>query len=143
MSSEDIKAVVNQFVTEVQNQGNLDVIDTLLADDFVDHSAPAGLPDTRQGVKMQFATMLAAFPDMRAVVHDQLTDGDKVITRKTLHMTHLDNFMGIAPTGKAVELKVIEVIDIVRVVNGKIVEHWNCTDRLGLMQQLGVMPVAA
>ena len=61
-----------------------------------------------------------------------------MVTRKAFHGTHLGPLMGIPPTGKRVT---IGVIDIVRVVEGKIVEHWCVVDQMGLMQQLGVLPV--
>ena len=89
---------------------------------------------------MQFAMLRNAFPDMHAVIHDQIAEGDKVVTRKSLRCTHLGDFIGIAPTGKAVS---IEVIDILRLVDGKIIEHWNTVDLFGLLHQLGVMPLAA
>jgi predicted ester cyclase len=86
-------------------------------------------------VRQQFDAFRAAFPDFRATIHDQIAEGDKVVTRKVFHGTHHGELMGVAPTGRPVE---IEVIDIVRVKNGRIVEHWNVVDRLGLLQQLGV-----
>jgi predicted ester cyclase len=74
------------------------------------------------------------------VIHDQIAEGDKVVTRKVFHGTHHGELMGVAPTGREVQ---IEVIDIVRVEGGQIVEHWNVVDRLGLLQQLGVLPEPA
>ena len=79
----------------------------------------------------------AGFPDHDAVVHDQLVDGDKVITRKTFTGTHGGEFLGVPPTGRRVT---IGVIDIVRVDDGKIVEHWNVVDLLGALQQMGAAP---
>ena len=65
-----------------------------------------------------------------------IAEGDKVVTRKTLHGTHEGDFMGIPSTGKRVAF---DVIDIVRYGNGQLVEHWNVVDQLGLMRQLGVV----
>jgi predicted ester cyclase len=62
-----------------------------------------------------------AFPDLRVEIHDQIAEGDKVTTRKTVHGTHQGELMGIAPTNKRIS---IEVIDIVRLENGRYVEHW-------------------
>jgi predicted ester cyclase len=90
-------------------------------------------------ITTQFTGLLTAFPDLKAVIHDQIAEGEKVVTRKSLHGTHRGDFLGIAPTGKAVSL---EVIDILRLVDGKIVEHWNVVDLLGLLVQLGVTPAA-
>jgi predicted ester cyclase len=66
-----------------------------------------------------------------------LAEGDLVATRKTFRGTHQGPFMGLEPTGKQVE---IGLIDIVRVVDGRVTEHWNAVDNLGLLQQLGVLP---
>ena len=61
-------------------------------------------------------------------------EGDKVATRKTFHGTHEGEFMGIPPTGRRVS---IGLIDIVRISEGRVVEHWSMGDNLGMMQQLG------
>jgi len=131
------RAVVRRFVEEYQTLGKLEVAEELLAPDFVDHAAVPGLPPGREGVKRLFAAFRAAFPDFRAVIHDQIEEGDKVVTRKTFHGTHRGELMGVAPTGKAVAF---DVIDIVRVRDGRMCEHWNVVDQLSLLRQLGVVP---
>jgi steroid delta-isomerase-like uncharacterized protein len=136
MTAEQNLALVSRFVQEAQSNHNLAAVDQYMAADFVDHSAPAGLPCDREGVKMQFSMFFAALPDLHAVIHDQVADEEKVVTRKTLRGTHLGSWMGIPPTGKVID---IEVIDILRVRDGKITDHWNLVDRLGLMQQMGVL----
>ena len=78
-----------------------------------------------------------AFPDSYFTVEDMVAEGDKVATRKTFHGTHQGEFMGIPPTGQQVSTG---LIDVVRIVDGKVVEHWSMGDNLGLMQQLGVIP---
>ena len=75
---DDPKALVRRFVDEYQSAGNVAVADELLADDFVDHSAPPGMPSDREGVKALFSALRQGFPDLRAEVHDMLVDGDKV-----------------------------------------------------------------
>jgi steroid delta-isomerase-like uncharacterized protein len=137
MTAENNKTLVRQFVEEAQTKHNLNAVDNYMSPDFVDHSVPPGLPPDREGVKMQFSMFFNALPDLHAIIHDQIADDDKVVTRKTLRGTHKGDLMGIPPTGKTVD---IEVIDILRVQNGKITDHWNNVDRMGLMQQLGVMP---
>lgn len=136
MSLEENKALVRRFVEEVQNQHNLAAIDELLSPDFVDHSASSDLPG-REGVKRWFAMMFAAFPDMHFTIQQQVAEGDRVATFKTFHGTHEGPFMGIPPSGKAVQ---IAVIDILTVANGRLVEHWSVGDFLGLMRQIGAIP---
>jgi predicted ester cyclase len=81
--------------------------------------------------------MRGGIPDMTAEIHDMMQDGNKVITRKTFHGTHTGVLFGVPPTGRPVA---IDVIDIVRIEDGQLREHWNIVDRLGMLQQLGVIP---
>ena len=139
MGLEENKAVVCRFVEEVQSQHRLDLVDELFDPDYIDHAVPVGMPPARgTGYFKQFyATMLRAFPDTHVTIHDQIAEGDKVTTRKTFRGTHQGEFMGIPPTGKEIELL---VIDIFRVTKGKLAEHWGAWDRLSLLEQLGAMP---
>ena len=86
---------------------------------------------------MQFTMFFTALPDLHAIIHDQVADEHKVVTRKTLRGTHRGDLMGIPATGKTVA---IEVIDILAVKDGKITDHWNLVDQLGLLKQLGALP---
>jgi predicted ester cyclase len=136
MSAEQNKALIRRMVEELQSGHNLDVVDELFAADFVDHSVPPGLPPDRAGVKMQFAMFFNAFPDLHVVIRDQVAEGDRVVTRKTFHGTHQGDLMGIPPTSRAVAF---DVIDILCVQDGKITDHWNVVDQLGLMHQIGAI----
>jgi steroid delta-isomerase-like uncharacterized protein len=137
MTADQNRALVRTFVEEAQTRHNLAAVDEYMAPDFVDHSVPPGLPPDREGVKMQFGMFFQALPDLQADIHDQVADDDKVVTRKTLRGTHQGSLFGIPPTGKQVN---IEVIDILRVRDGKITDHWNLVDQLGLLRQLGALP---
>ena len=136
MSMEQNKALVRRFVEEVQCQHNLAALDELFSPDFVDHSGMTD-PPTLEGSRQFFSMMFAAFPDMRFVIRQQIAEGDKVLTHKTLQATQLGPFMGIPATGKAVA---VDVMDIFTVAGGKITEHWTVGDMLRMMQQLGVVP---
>jgi steroid delta-isomerase-like uncharacterized protein len=136
MSASDNLALVRRFVDEAQSRHNLAAVDEFLAPDFVDYSVPPGLPPGRDGVRMQFAMFFNAMPDLEAVIHEQVADDEKVVTRKTLRGTHLGDLMGFAPTGRALAL---EVIDILTIKDGKIASHRNLVDQLGLMRQLGAL----
>jgi steroid delta-isomerase-like uncharacterized protein len=126
-------------VEETQSRGNVEALDEFLAEDFVDHSAFPGFPPTRDGVKQLFRMFHTAFEDFHATIHDQVGEGGKVVTRKTLHGTHRGEFFGVPPTGKQVT---IDVTDILYVDEGRITDHWTVVDQLGLMRQLGVIPEA-
>jgi steroid delta-isomerase-like uncharacterized protein len=131
------KAVQQRFIDEFQGKGDVAVAEELLADDFVDRCPFPGLPGTKEGVIQLFGMLRAAFPDLRADVHDMLVDGDKVVTRKTFHGTNQGDFMGMPATGKEAAW---DVIDIVRHRDGQLVEHWNVVDVYGLLSQLGAIP---
>jgi steroid delta-isomerase-like uncharacterized protein len=129
--------VVRRFVEEYQSKHDVTVAEDLLADDFVDHCPFGPLSPDRDGVLALFGMLFAAFPDLHAEIHDQLVDGDKVVTRKTFLGTQDGQFMGMPPSGRSVAF---DVIDIVRVRDGLMVEHWNVVDSMALMTQLGAIP---
>ena len=137
MSAEDNKALVRRFVDEVQSGGNTDLIDEICSPELVNHSAPSGLPADREGIKILTTMFKGAFPDSYFSVEDMIAEGDKVVTRKTFHGIHEGEFMGIPPSGRTVN---VSLIDIVRISDGQVVEHWSVGDNLGMMQQLGVVP---
>jgi steroid delta-isomerase-like uncharacterized protein len=139
MHAEANKRVVRRFVDEYQTAANEQSFAELLHPEVVDRSRPPGIAEGAEGVRQQFEAFRAAFPDFHAVIHDQIAEDDKVVTRKVFHGTHHGELMGIAPTGREVQ---IEVIDIVRIEDGQIVEHWNVVDRLGLLAQLGALDAA-
>ena len=123
-----------QRVYDVFNSGNVDDLDEFVAEDFVDHTP--GVPPGRQGLKQVILGARAAFPDLIIVAEDLIAEGDKVVSRGSWTGTHTGPMGAIAATGKKVK---VEGIDIIRVQNGKIVEHWEATDNYGLMVQLGVI----
>lgn len=134
--SEENKSVIKRFITEYQNNHDEAALFDVISPDLVDHSAIPGLPSGRHGVKVLHDAFFAAFDGFHAEVHDQIAESDKVVTRKTLRGKNTGSWMGIPPTGRDVA---IEVIDIVRIADGQVVEHWNLVDQLGLMRQLGVV----
>lgn len=140
MSTDANKALVCRLVKEAQEGGELAVVDELLAEDFVDHSPLPGVPPTRDGVRALFAGLRAAFPDLRVTIHEQIAEGNQVVTRKTFEGTHGGAFMGIPATGNKIAFT---VIDILTLRDGKIREHRLVLDQLHLLQQLGAIPFSA
>jgi steroid delta-isomerase-like uncharacterized protein len=135
--SEESKALVRRLIDEVYNRGALDVADELLASDFVRHNPLPGQESGLEGYKGGVAAIRLAFPDYEIVIEDQVAERDKVVTRYTERGTHRGEFMGMAPTGKRVELT---AISIHRISGGRLVEDWVEWDKLGLMRQLGIIP---
>ncbi len=132
------KAVVMRYVDEIQNGHSIDAIDSIFAEDFVDHVAINGglFLGGIDGLKRGYATFLNAFPDLHATVEDLIAEGDKVVAYKTLTGTHRGTHLGIPATGKRVQHKIISIYGI---KNGTIAEYWGLQDELTLMQQLGVV----
>jgi steroid delta-isomerase-like uncharacterized protein len=136
MTTEQDKALVRRLVIEAQQNGNLDLVDEILAPDFVDHTPLPGLPPTRDGVKVLFSAFHTGFPDLRVDILDQISEAGTVATRKRFSGTHNGEFLGVPASGRSVEL---EVIDILRVRDGRITDHWVSADRLSLLTQLGAI----
>ena len=133
--SEDNKAIVRRAY-EAINQNNLDALEEVVASDITDHDPAPGQPPGLEGVKQLFSSLHAAFSGFHMNVEEMIAEGDKVVARVSMNGTHQGEFMGIEPTGNQVT---ITGIDILRIADGKIVEHWGNFDDLGMMQQLGVV----
>ena len=93
MSVEENKAVVRRFVKEVQSHHKLELVDQLFDLTYNDHASGPGMIPGIEGSKQFFGAMLQAFPDFHATIHDQIAEGDKVVTRKTFKGTHKDDYM--------------------------------------------------
>jgi len=131
------KAVIRRFVEEVQNKKDEAAYYELNDPAFVNLSAPPGISSDREGGKVYLFGFLEAFQDCQFTIDDMVAEGDQVVTKKTFRGTHTGEFAGIPATGKKVEL---QFVDIMRVRDGRIVEHWLSMDQLSFMQQLGVIP---
>jgi steroid delta-isomerase-like uncharacterized protein len=137
MSTDTNKTIVRRIFEEGFNQNKPQVWDELIAPNYVNHDFPVPTPGA-EGFKMIAGMFLTAFPDLHTTIEDVVADGDRVATRGTFTGTHQGEFNGIPPTGKSVK---VSYIDIWRLENGKAVENWVQIDMVGLLQQLGVMPV--
>jgi len=134
----DKKDTMSRFYEEILGGGNLDLVDELTTDDFIDHEeGPPGTPAGREGVKAFVSMFREAFPDLKVEVDEMLEDGDLAAARATFSGTHDGEFMGVPASGKKVS---IETIDIVRFDGDRVAEHWGVTDVMALMQQIGAIP---
>ncbi|WP_022891293.1 ester cyclase [Agromyces subbeticus] len=128
------KAIVRRFNEEFIQGHDDAVFEATIADGFVNHSANPGAAPDRDGAYAWFTTVLrSAFPDLEVTVHDQLAEGDQVVTRKSYTGTHRGAFLGVPATGRRVQFGVIDII-ILR--DGRYVEHWANADLFGLLAQL-------
>jgi len=122
MQLDEMKAVVRRFNVEVIEKGNRHAFDALMDSEFVNRSAPEGAPAGPESMWNTFQNVLRpALANLQVSILDQLAEADKVTTRKSISGVHVGPFFGIAPTGRTIA---IDVIDIVRVRNGRYLEHW-------------------
>jgi predicted ester cyclase len=126
ITTEQNKKAVVRFNKEFIEQGRMEVFEELVAENVYNHSAPPGSSTGPDGMLLFLNHILrAGFPDLRIDILDQVAERDLVTTRKAIHATHTGPMMGVPPSGKKV---VIHVIDIIRLENGKYVEHWGMSN---------------
>lgn len=133
--SEANKAKVHEFYEQI-SVGNLNVIETHIADEMVDHDELPGIPANKDGARVFFTRMHSAFADFSMTVEHLVAEGDKVFILGRMKGTHRGEFMGIGATGRPIN---IPFFDGLRIVNGQAVEHWGVTDTGLMMLQLGVI----
>jgi steroid delta-isomerase-like uncharacterized protein len=131
------KELVRLLLEDDISRGDVAVAERIIHPDFFDHTNPPGMQHGLAGHKAIVALFRAAFPDQWWQIEDLIAEGDKVVARTTMRGTHLGDFFGIPPTGRAVTLPGVHVM---RIADGKVIEHWGSNDDLGLMRQLGVIP---
>ena len=120
------------------NSGDVDGFGDHLADDFVEHEVTPSQDSTKAGTKGLIKMMTIAIPDLRFDAEDVISSVDKVVARARVTGTNTGTFMGMPPTGKGVD---VQVIDMVRFGDdGLVREHWGVMDTMSIMQQLGVVP---
>ena len=133
------KALFRRFMDEIADKKNLGAIDEFMATDFVEHEQlPPGTPAGREGARFFFTQWRQGFPDGRARLDMEIAEGEFVVCHETWTGTHSGEFFGIPASGRPVTFR---VIDIVRISDGKVREHWGVADNFGLMQQIGAIPV--
>jgi steroid delta-isomerase-like uncharacterized protein len=138
--SEENKIVVRRFFEEVINGGKMDRADEFVTADYAEHQQLPGA-EGRQGIEVAKAflsMMRGAFPDYRFDIEDLVAEGDKVVARVAVSGTHRGEMMGLAPTGRQVRTSGLEVF---RLEGGKLAEHWATFDSLGMLRQIGMVPV--
>ena len=134
------KEIVRRFTEEVWGQGDMAAADEVLAADLIDHSPQPGQGAGREGHKQVVTAFRSAFPDLHVTAEDLVAEGDKVALRWQAEGTHQGELMGIAPTGRRVTMRGIEML---RIGGGQIRERWAEDNALNVLQQLGVLPAPA
>ena len=141
----DYKHIVVRFVEELWNERNLEVADTIFDEDCHTHQLRSGPPAVAAprgtaAIKAHVADWLSGFPDLKVTVEQMFADGERVISQLAMDGTQTGQWMGIPPTGKRVNIR---MITIHLIHGGKIVEDWVLVESLGFFQQFGALPPTA
>lgn len=139
MSVSENKALVRRYFEEVWNNGRGDMIDELCAADSVVHGLDGKTTSGRDALKAFHAKIGGAFSDQSVRIEALIAEDDLVTVRWTRTATHSGHGLGVAPTGRKIAFAGVLIL---RVNDGKIVEGWNCYDRLGMLQQIGQIPAS-
>lgn len=133
----EAERIVRRLINEVFSEGRLEVADELIADDMIEHQncGPDHAPGA-EGVKAVSVSLRRAFSDFRLTIEDLVVSGDIVWTRNVGVGTNDGPYMGNPPTHRPMR---VDVFDVLRVVDGKVVEHWGVPDRLTALQQIGLL----
>ncbi len=140
MVSDDNKRLVRRALEEIYTKGDLELANELVHPDFVDHEpAHAEQPTGPESVKQTVRRLQSAFGELRFAVEDEIAEGDKVVQLVTMSGRHTGPLIGREPTGKALAVRHIYIW---RIAYGKIADHWGSRDDLGLLGQLGLLPIS-
>jgi steroid delta-isomerase-like uncharacterized protein len=136
--SKELNSATQEKAAGLLNSGNVDAfVDTLFAPDAVDHDPAPDQGLGREGFRSFFHSLATAFPDAHLEPVAMVADDDHIAFAYTLTGTHRGDFQGIAPSGKSIEVRGLQ---IGRFANGQIVERWGSSDQLGILQQIGAAP---
>jgi len=136
MSTEQNKQVVHRLYDEVLNGKNLEPLDELAVSDYEEHDPLPGQGTGLVGLKDRFRMLTTAI-DQQFFLEDVIAEGDRVVVRWSNKATHVGEFLGIPATGRSYS---INGIDIYRLQDAKLAEHWHVVDSLSMLQQIGVIP---
>ena len=137
MSTEQNKELVRRYYEGVYNGRNPGLLDELASPDYDEHSPFPGQPNGLEGLKARAGYLLAAFEPV-FTINQLVAEGDTVVAYWTNTGTHRADFMGMPASGRTVT---ISGIDVHKVRDGRLAEHWHVVEELQMLQQLGAVPV--
>jgi steroid delta-isomerase-like uncharacterized protein len=132
------RSIAKRLATEVFSEGNLDTFNEIFADEYVNHNIPVpGIPGTKEGFRQLVVATRQAFPDITVHIDNLVADSDIVVFNDHVTATSTGEFLGVPPNGQPLRWTEIHML---RVHDGRIVEHWTNFDQLGILVQLGAIP---
>src|SRR5262245_23092064 len=140
MSTEENKRLVRRYIEEIVNTGNVDDVAEFISSDYRDSHDKSGQSSGLEGAKQHILGVRQTYPDLKVTVEQQIAEGDWVVSRITARGTHRGTWLGMKPTGKAIE---ITGVNIDRVVDGRIIEHGGAANLLETLLEIGAIQVVA
>lgn len=137
MSAVQSQSLICRIFNQAFNQGNLAVVDDLVAPGSVTHAVPGDLPLRQRELKQLIIMFRTAFPDLHCTVEDEINEGHKSAAHWTMCGTHQGPFLDNPPTGRPIA---VQGIIFTRIENDRIAEGWVLVDQMGMLQQLGIVP---
>ena len=141
-TSAESRALMVRITAEIWDQGRVDLVDGLIAEDFVDHLDLPGLElpglegTGRERYRSSVVAMRTGFPDFANPIDLVVAEDDLAVSHGRMTGTHTGDLMGLPPTGRTID---VPTIGILRFANGRAVERWGVADNMTMMQQLGVL----
>jgi predicted ester cyclase len=139
MSTAHNKYLVQRFYTEILSQNDLERVNLFIGPNYLDHDAGPGSVIGPELVRTQAQALRSIFPDFTLEIEDIIAEDDRVVTRVVIRGTHQGQWGQIEPTGTNIS---VSGINIDRVEDGRIVEHWGEADTMGILSQIGVDPLS-
>ncbi len=133
MALEQNRETVRAFNEDVWGKGQIELVDKLFAQDFLDHYQAPGGPPGREGIKYDVQRVRSAFPDLVVVTEDIVCEGDRAALRWSGRGTYQGGIPGVVATGRQVTMSGMHFY---RLRDGQIIERWDEFDRATVMQQL-------
>ena len=128
------KEVIRNLYENILNKRKFEQLSSVISNDYANDQGGKGT----EGFQKQIPELIKAFPDAQWTLTAIIAEGDNVVVKQTMQGTHREKFQHIAPTNRAVTN---EGMAIYKLKDGKIIRHEIKTDRLGFLQQLGIIPV--
>lgn len=132
------KEIVQRWINDGYNAGDLDVLRESVTEDVVFHGQPGveGALEGREEYLDWAGGIAKALPDQKIEIHEMVSEGDRVAARVTLTATHEGPLGDIPPTGESFE---VDALALIHTEDGQIAEKWFRLDELGMMRQLGLV----
>jgi predicted SnoaL-like aldol condensation-catalyzing enzyme len=134
--SKDNVAMAREVIEEIFNKGNMAAVDEYAAETMIGHNPLPGITPDRGGLKQRIGMIRTAFPDVHYTIEDVIASDDTVVLRVVCRGTQTGELGGRPATGKQATWTETHIL---RLDNGKPVEHWRNGDDLGMLQQLGML----